>query len=332
MPPARAVALAIGDPNGIGPEIAVKVAAVLAEAWAVPPIVVGDLAVIRYYAERHAPQLPLYELAASGAPNAHAITIAPVSALAASAFVPGTVSAAAGAATVEYVEAAVELVRRGVASAIVACPHSETAVNAAGIPFSGYASLLARLLGVPADRVFLMLVGGGLRIVHVTLHERLRDALDRLSPELVEAAGLAAVAALRTLGIGGPRIGVFAINPHGGEGGLFGDDDDRITVPAAQRLRAAGIDTQGPTGADTLLARRDRDAYVAMYHDQGHVPVKLLAPRGSVALSIGAGMLFASVGHGSAFDIAGRGVADPAATLAAIELVASPAMRAPVAG
>ena len=333
MAAARAVALAIGDPNGIGPEIAVKVAAVLADAWAVPPIVVGDPAVIRYYAERHAPQLPLHELTATtGAPAAHAITIAPVSALAAKAFVPGSVSAAAGAATVAYVEASVELVRRGVASAIVACPHSETAVNAAGIPFSGYSSLLARLLGVPADRVFLMLVGGGLRIVHATLHERLLDALERLTADLVEAAGLAAVAALRALGIDQPRIGVFAINPHGGEGGLFGDDDDRITVPAAQRLRAAGIDADGPTGADTLLARRDRDAYVAMYHDQGHVPVKLLAPRGSVALSIGAGMLFASVGHGSAFDIAGRGVADPGAILSAVELVASPAMRAPVVG
>jgi 4-hydroxythreonine-4-phosphate dehydrogenase len=328
----RAVALAIGDPNGIGPEIAVKVAAVLAEAWVVPPIVVGDPAVIRYYAERHAPRLPLRELATTGAPAPHVITIAAVNALAANAFVPGSVSAAAGAATVAYVEAAVELVRRGVASAIVACPHSETAVNAAGIPFSGYPSLLARLLGVPADRVFLMLVGGGLRVVHATLHERLRDALDRLTPELVEAAGVATVAALRTLGVDRPRIGVFAINPHGGEGGLFGDDDERITVPAARRLRAAGVDAEGPTGADTLLARRDRDAYIAMYHDQGHVPVKLLAPRGSVALSIGAGMLFASVGHGSAFDIAGRGVADPAATLAAIELVASPAMRAPVAG
>ena len=332
MAAARAVALVIGDPNGIGPEIAVKVAALLAQAWAVPPILVGDAIVIRYYAERYASRLQLHEFSATGAQVAGAITFAPVNVLPAGAFIPGALSPAAGAATVAYVEAAVELVRRGAASAIVACPHSETAVNAAGIPFSGYPSLLARLLGVPADRVFLMLVGGGLRIVHATLHERLLDALERLTADLVEAAGLAAVAALRALGVDQPRIGVFAINPHGGEGGLFGDDDDRITVPAAQRLRAAGIDADGPTGADTLLARRDRDAYVAMYHDQGHVPVKLLAPRGSVALSIGAGMLFASVGHGSAFDIAGRGVADPAATLAAIELVASPAMRAPVAG
>lgn len=332
MAAARAVALTIGDPNGIGPEIAVKVAAVLAQAWAVPPVLVGDAVVIRYYAERYAPRLPLLELSAAGSPAAGAITFAPVNVLPAGAFIPGALSPAAGTATVAYVETALRLVRRGVVSAVVACPHSETAVNAAGIPFSGYPSLLARLLDVPPNRVFLMLVGGGLRIVHATLHERLLDALERLTPDLVEAAGLAAVAALRALGIDQPRIGVFAINPHGGEGGLFGDDDDRVTAPAAQRLRAAGIDADGPTGADTLLARRDRDAYVAMYHDQGHVPIKLLAPRGSVALSIGAGVLFASVGHGSAFDIAGRGVADPGAILSAVELVASPAMRAPAVG
>jgi 4-hydroxythreonine-4-phosphate dehydrogenase len=324
---ARVVALTIGDPNGIGPEIAVKAAAVLAEAWATPPILVGNAAVIGAYAERHAPHLPLRELDGAGVPAPHAITFVRVGSLPTAELHPGAVHAAAGAATVAYVEAAIGLVRRGVAHAIVACPHSEAAVNAAGISFSGYPSLLARLLDVPADRVFLMLVGGGLRIVHATLHERLQDALQRLTPQLVEAAGLAAGEALGSLGIANPRIGMLAINPHGGEGGLFGGDDDRITVPAAARLRRAGIDVEGPLGADVLLARRDRDAYIAMYHDQGHVPVKLLAPRTAAALSIGAGVLFSSVAHGSAFDIAGRGVADPAATLRALELVAAPQLH-----
>ncbi|MDB5070591.1 MAG: tpaC [Candidatus Eremiobacteraeota bacterium] len=325
---ARVVALAIGDPNGIGPEVAVKAAAVLADTWTVPPILVGNAAVIRGYAERHAPHLPLRELDREGAPVAHAINFVRVGSLPTDALRPGMVNAAAGAATVAYVEAAIGLVRRGVATAIVACPHSETAVNAAGIPFSGYPSLLARLLDIPPERVFLMLVGGGLRIVHATLHERLRDALDRLTPELVEAAGLAAAQALVSLGIAHPRIGMLAINPHAGENGLFGDDDDRITAPAAASLRRAGLDVHGPTGADTLLARRDLDAYIAMYHDQGHVPVKLLAPRSAAALSTGAGLLFSSVGHGSAFDIAGRGVADPTATLRALELVASGSLAA----
>jgi 4-hydroxythreonine-4-phosphate dehydrogenase len=327
------VALTIGDPNGIGPEIAVKAAA--ARASSAPPIVVGDPDVVRHYAERYAPGVPIDVLAgdrlarATGSSGAAiairpgAITVAPVNALRDGAFAPGAVNARAGAATVAYVEAALRLVREGAARAIVACPHNEAAVNAAGIPFRGYPSLLARLLGVSDDRVFLMLCGGGLRIVHATLHERLHDALDRLSPDLVEAAARAAYDALASLAAAGRTIGIMAINPHGGEGGLFGDDDDRITAPAAARLRASGIAVNGPSGADALLAQRDCDAYVAMYHDQGHIPVKLVAPRASAALSIGAGVVFSSVGHGSAFDIAGRGIADPTAVLEALDLVGS---------
>jgi 4-hydroxythreonine-4-phosphate dehydrogenase len=236
-------------------------------------------------------------------------------------FRPGTSLATGGRATVEYVAAAMRFVAEGHATAIVACPHSETNVNAAGIPFSGYPGLLARLMKVPEDEVFLMLVGGGLRIVHVTLHERLHSALARITPDLVERATRTAEAALRRLHIKRPRIGLFGINPHAGEGGLFGDDDEKITVPAARRLREAGLDIEGPLGADLMLGKPGFDAFVAMYHDQGHIPVKLLAGRNSAALSIGAGLLFSSVGHGSAFDIAGRGVAEPEAVLRSIQLV-----------
>ena len=318
---ASAVALTIGDPNGIGPEVALKAAAILAYRWALPPILVGDLAVIRTYAVQLFPEIPLRELDDSFETVAHAFNVLPVAGLPAHAFRPSTVDADAGAATVAYVEAAIDLVQRGVADAIVACPHSESAVNAAGIPFIGYPALLARLLGMPADRIFLMLVGGDLRIVHATLHERLRDALDRLTPELVVAAGLAATDALGSLGVAAPRIGVLAINPHAGENGLFGDDDDHITVPAAEQLRSMGIEVDGPAAADALLSRRECDGYIAMYHDQGHIPVKLLAPHSAAALSIGGGMVFSSVGHGTAFDIAGQGKADPSATLRALELV-----------
>ena len=317
----RPVALTIGDPNGIGPEIAVKAAAARA-ASAAPPVVVGDGAVIRAYAERHAAELPWRDVAPDGAVERGALNVVAVDALPPDDFSPGAVRASAGAATVAYVEAALRLVRDGFARAIVACPHSETAVNAAGIAFSGYPSLLARLLGAPNDAIFLMLVGGGLRIVHATLHERLHDAIERLTPELVEAAARAAVDAVEALGVPAPRVGIMAINPHAGENGLFGADDDVITAAAAAALRAGGIAVDGPMGADTLLARRDCDVYVAMYHDQGHVPVKVLAPHGAAALSIGAGVVFSSVGHGTAFDIAGRGVADPAAVSRALDIVA----------
>ena len=114
---------------------------------------------------------------------------------------------------------------------------------------------------------------------------------------------------------------MFGINAHAGEGRLFGDDDDRITVPAAKRLQALGLDVEGPLGADLMLGRRDFDAFVSMYHDQGHIPVKLLAGRNSAALSIGSGLLFSSVGHGSAFDLAGHSVTEPEAVLQSIQLL-----------
>jgi len=143
--------------------------------------------------------------------------------------------------------------------------------------------------------------------------------------ELVETAGKECASALRGLGIENPTIGVFGINPHAGENGLFGDDDDRITVPAVARLRSAGLKVEGPIGADLMLGRKDIDGFVAIYHDQGHIPVKLVAGRRASALTVGTGVLFSSVGHGSAFDIAGKGKADPEGILRTIDLLSRPA-------
>ena len=314
------IALTIGDPNGIGPEIAVKAAAKLAREGGPAVVLVGDEFVVRFYADLCANDLTIRSFdGVARVPNG--LRLLAVDALPRVAFSPGTPLAAGGRATVDYVAAAMRFVNDGHAAAIVACPHSETNVNAAGIPFSGYPSLLARLMNVPEDEVFLMLVGGGLRIVHVTLHERLHTALGRITSELIERATRTADAALRKLNIEQPRIGLFGINPHAGESGLFGNDDDRITVPAAKRLQALGLNVEGPIGADLMLGRCDFDAFVAMYHDQGHIPVKLLAGRNSAALSIGSGLLFSSVGHGSAFDIAGRGIAKPEAVLRSIQLL-----------
>ncbi|MGE3988892.1 MAG: PdxA family protein [Pseudorhodoplanes sp.] len=314
------IVLTLGDPNGIGPEIAIKAAVECVSNVGPNLVLVGDERVIAHYHERHGNGLPLVPFVA-GIRQDHAIAFHGVSSLPDAKFNPGVVDAAAGRATVAYLEAALVLARAGHVRAIVGCPHSETAVNAAGIPFSGYPSLLARLTGTPGDRVFLMLVGGGLRILHATLHERLQDALSRLTPELVEAAALACVSALKDIGISDPRIGIFGINPHAGEGGLFGDDDERITVPAVSRLRKADFNMEGPAGADLLVGRSDFDGFVAMYHDQGHIPVKLVAGLKASALSVGAGVVFSSVGHGAAFDIAGRGEADPEAVLRTVKLL-----------
>jgi 4-hydroxythreonine-4-phosphate dehydrogenase/1,2-dihydroxy-3,5-cyclohexadiene-1,4-dicarboxylate dehydrogenase len=160
-----------------------------------------------------------------------------------------------------------------------------------------------------------MLVGGGLRIVHATLHEGVATALARLTPALVQRATLAGVRACALAGLAAPRVGLMGINPHASEGGLFGDEDARITVPAAQALREQGLQVDGPLGADLLLSQRRHDLYVAVFHDQGHIPVKLLAPQAASALSVGADALLSSVGHGCAMDIAGQGVADAGAVL-----------------
>ncbi len=294
------IAVAIGDPNGIGPEIAVKAAQRFANS-SVQPILVGDEHVARHYGY-------------SGSLHA-------VNSLEAQAFRPGTMDPRAGRATVEYIKAAVGMVARGEAEAIVACPQSETAINRAGIPFSGYAGLLAELTNTPKERTFLMLVAAGLRIAHVTLHESVQSALGRITVERVVDAGATAVAAVRRLGVVNPSLGVFGINPHAGEDGLFGDEDERITKPAVAQLRKRGIDAHGPAGADLLLSQRRQDVYLAMFHDQGHIPVKLLSPLRSSALSIGTPVLFSSVGHGCAYDIAGKGVADPTGVVETLSLL-----------
>ncbi len=314
------IAVPIGDPNGIGPEIAVKAAAVAVRGGMVEPILVGDDVVIREYLSRCAIDLPLRRLDEAGSARP-GITYVPEHSLPPASFRPGLIDPSAGRATVAYVRRAVDLVRAGIANAIVACPHSETAINSAGIAFSGYPGLLADLTGTPRDAVFMMLVAAGLRICHVTLHERLREAIDRLSPELILSAGIALAEALRRLDIENPSIGVFGINPHGGEGGLFGDDDERITKPAVHRLRQLGVQADGPIGADVLLAQRRHDAYLAMYHDQGHIPIKLISPNRAAAVTIGTDVLFSSVGHGCAFDIAGQGIASPVSVIEALELL-----------
>jgi 4-hydroxy-L-threonine phosphate dehydrogenase PdxA len=314
----KTIALTIGDPNGIGPEIAVKAASEMLGNAAIRVILVGDELVISHYAGRHANGLRLEPVAGRLPADRDCILFHPVESLPVASFRPGRVEPDAGRATVAYVDAAISLVRSGIADAIIGCPHNETAVNAAGIAFSGYPGLIARLTGTPEQDVFMMLVGGGLRILHATLHERIHDALARLTPDLIEQAGRACASTLQRLGLANPRIGVFGINPHAGENGLFGDDDEHITKPAVARLCAAGIAAEGPVGADIILGRRDIDA---IYHDQGHIPVKLLAGRNASALSVGAGILFSSVGHGSAFDIAGQGKADPSAVLRTLRLI-----------
>jgi 4-hydroxy-L-threonine phosphate dehydrogenase PdxA len=294
------IAIALGDPNGIGPEIALRA------AQKHPSVLVGDRFVVEETARRIGLAVP---------------EVADVPALDRAAFAPGTLDPRAGKATVAYASAAVRMAHDGRVDAVIGCPHSETAVNRAGIQFSGYGGLVADVTATPRDKVFMMLVAQGLRIAHVTLHESVTAALKRMTSELVVSAAEATIAAARPLGIARPRLGVFGINPHAGEDGLFGDDDERITKPAVAELRRRGIVADGPVGADLLLSQRRHDLYLAMFHDQGHIPIKLISPLRASALLLGLPVLFASVAHGCAFDIAGKGVADPTGVIETIELL-----------
>lgn len=317
---AKRIAIAIGEPNGIGPEIAVKAAAEL-HGKGVAIVLVGDAFVVQHYAQRHAPQLPLVPF--DGSIDAASLPYVDVPSLLREAFRPGEILAEAGKAIVAYVRAAVELAEEGTVDAVIGCPHSETAIHRAGIAFSGYPGLIAQLTGTPEDRVFLLLVSPELRIGHVTLHERIHNALGRITTDLVVDAAKAVIEATRALGIQEPRLGVFGINPHAGEDGLFGEDDQTINVPAVAKLREMGYSVDGPAGADLMLSQRKHDVYLAMYHDQGHIPIKLLSPLSASALSVGSGIVFSSVGHGCAYDIAGKGIADPKATIRTVRMLAA---------
>lgn len=315
--------LSIGDPNGSGADIA---AAVVAELGAASPVVVGDRHVFTPSAERLGLKVRDAVPGALGEPGI--CDFVHVGALDPDDFQPGRVTGAAGAATIAYVTEAVRLAIDEGYGGVVACPHSETAVREAGIEFSGYPPLIAHLTGTPLKDVFLMLVGGGMRIGHVTLHEQLEVALAKLTAECVMSAGVALDTELRRIGIVSPQIHVFGINPHASEGELFGNDDSRVTVPAVAALRDLGIDALGPTGADVVLGGdRDADGYLAMYHDQGHIPIKTVAGRKAAAVTIGAPVSFSSVGHGPVFGKAGLGTADPSAILTALRMLTPSALK-----
>ena len=245
---------------------------------------------------------------------------------------PGRISAAGGRAAVAAVDMAFSLVRAGLGHAIVTGPLHKEALRAAGHDAPGHTELLARACGLPVSAASMMLwlppldaTAGGLGVVHATLHQSLRTAIDQLSGDRIVSAGRRLHHLLRAVLGRQPRIAVAALNPHGGEGGLFGDEEPRLIAPAVTELRRAGLDVSGPLPADTLFLRASRggfDGVVAMYHDQGHIPVKLLGMHRAVNITLGLPLVRTSVAHGTAFDIVGTGTADPSSMLAAIDMAA----------
>jgi 4-hydroxythreonine-4-phosphate dehydrogenase len=245
----------------------------------------------------------------------------------------GRIDARAGHAAHEAIVRASRDAMAGHVAAVVTAPIHKEALHAAGVKHPGHTEILAELAGV--DDVRMMLANDELRTLLVTIHVSLREAIDRIRCAAVLDTILIAHAGLQQLGIERPRIAVAGLNPHAGEGGLMGREDIEEIAPAIAQARARGIDATGPWPGDTVFMRargfREFDLVVAMYHDQGLIPVKYLGLDQGVNVTVGLPFVRTSVDHGTAFDIAGRGIADPSSLLAAItmaqQLAAAPRSR-----
>lgn len=315
------IALPLGDPAGIGPEIILKALADIEMRTLADFVVVGEAAALEPHLEAAGISASITDVAINiaGFPS---VPLHTVNQLSNRTWQLGKVSAVTGKACYEYARSGIQLAIAGKVDAVVAAPHTEAAVHKAGISFSGYPGLVANETGTPAERSFLMLISPVYRVVHVTLHESLPSALGRLSEDLIVNALKATRDALVGLGLPEGRIAVCGLNPHAGENGAMGIEDQTMVEPAVERAKALDVNVFGPYSADALFADREYDAYLAMYHDQGHIPVKAVSPRQASAITIGTPVLFGSVAHGSALDIAGSGKASPAALKQAIRNLA----------
>jgi 4-hydroxythreonine-4-phosphate dehydrogenase len=322
------VGIAIGDPAGVGPEIALKAALDPRVTRIARPVLFGDPRAVQAHAAACGIAAPVRTFARPEAVEwrAGAVALVALDHFTTDRLELGAVRAAHGRAAVDTARAAIAAALAGQLDAVVAAPQTELAIHQAGIEFDGYPSFVARCTGIAPEDAFLMLCFDAARIVHATLHVSLRRAIELITRSRVERVLRATDAALRRLGVGAPRIAVAGLNPHAGESGLFGDDEREVIEPALAAVRADGIAADGPFGADTMLRRSGYDAFVVMYHDQGHIAAKLLAPNRTAGLTIGTPVLFSSVAHGSALDIAGQGRASAEAMVEAVaRLVGAPA-------
>lgn len=306
----QTIAITMGDPAGVGPEIAVKAVAEMDAADRAATRIFGNRATLERAAQALGISLDLeglvVDLPVEGGPLPW-----------------GKLDAAAGDAAFRFIEAAVRAAERGEIGCIVTAPINKEALNAAGHHYDGHTGMLTALTG--AKSAFMLLASDRLKVIHVSTHVSLKEAIDRARPERILATIEAGDDHLRRIGIENPRIAVAGINPHCGENGLFGTEDDDSVAPAVAAARQKGIDVVGPISADTVYHRAYNGAFdlvVAQYHDQGHIPIKLVAFDTAVNVSVGLPIDRTSVDHGTAFDIAGKGPARADSLIAALKMAA----------
>jgi 4-hydroxythreonine-4-phosphate dehydrogenase len=307
---ATRLAVTVGDPAGIGPEVVLK-ALGRADLPAADIVVYGPASVLRDRATRFG----LRSLDALGARVVDVPLTGKVH--------PGVTSPAAGHAAADAVLRAARDAMAGEVDALVTAPLNKESLAAAGHPWPGHTEMLAEVAGV--SDVAMLFVGGSLRVALVTIHRALRSVPDAITGEEVERVARLLHRELPRLGAASRRIAVCGLNPHAGEGGMFGREEIEVIAPAVARLRADGLDVSGPFPADSLFARASRgefDAVLAQYHDQGLIPVKLASFGHAVNVTLGLPFVRTSVDHGTGFDIVDRGIADEGSLLAAIRLAA----------
>jgi 4-phospho-D-threonate 3-dehydrogenase / 4-phospho-D-erythronate 3-dehydrogenase len=319
------IAITMGDPTGIGPEVIVKALAHQEVSQRCVPLVVGDVGRMKKATQITNTQFSIEPIRTPREGGIDPATIYCLGVTTLPADLPfGRLSAQGGDAAYQYVRRAAELAMAHEIDAICTAPLNKEALHAADHKFPGHTELLASLTGTP--EVSMLLVTPKLRVVHVTTHIGLVDAVAKIDAGLVERTIRRGNAAMLDAGIGKPRIGVCGINPHAGENGLFGrgEEEEKI-VPAIAACRDDDIDVEGPLPADTLFyraVRGDFDLVVAMYHDQGHGPIKVLGIETGVNVTLGLPVIRTSVDHGTAFDIAGTGKADERSMIEALHQAA----------
>jgi 4-hydroxythreonine-4-phosphate dehydrogenase len=323
------IAITVGDFNGIGPEVALKSASSPAIRRLCTPLLIGPLDAYRSYARGLQMNLRFEVWNRRRPAPSGSIAVDPALASRSVRVKPGTLSAVAGRIAVQAIERAVDLIRTGEADAMVTAPVSKRALHRAGMDAPGQTELLQRLSG--SRRVAMMLVAPRLRVGLVTIHVPVAEISRLLTRELLrERITVIHGALLRDWGIPSPRIAVLGINPHAGEGGDIGREERVIIQPALRQLQHRGMHVEGPFPADAFFARfrqETYDAVVAMYHDQGLIPFKMIARGRGVNYSAGLPIVRTSPDHGTGFDIAGSGKADPRSMKEAIRLAVAIASR-----